>query len=283
MNQLFIRHFVWGLSILTRFDCLWADCLHLPSCFIAKIVKQAKSNNNDNENEKVSSENFQPIFSIPSEAHDFSLSIEQMKSLSTSKDLFLPPVELFSWSKKIIDLREQNKQGLSTTIIPLTSHKYSHFWMYPKEVSAILQKLTSFENHQTKKYLDKISILEKTRVDTLSQIKTSSKKFLFILTHDSLKSFFQDANLPTFVLHEHSHHHSSSHSQPKLMKKWHKIEEMKDHQRIWIVEEGIKVPQIFEEKRKTDVSIAIQLDKIKDDIFEPLEFLLKELHAKCLK
>lgn len=230
------------------------------------------------------------LINISGDPHEYEPSTAEIKSLLNTPFLLTGPNELNPWIKKINFQRSKNSALKTISLLFEKKHldfypkaspeALSHFWLYPKIYCSFKDQLESELKKSglsvTLKKCESASV-EKELADVLIKIKKP-----IILTHDALLPLLLALDPKhTIVAIKGSGHHEETGTD--AIKKMYKALEVPSA--VWIVEEGINVPQnILNKIRPSDQIIKIDTARSKQvaafSILNELTQKLKTLGEK---
>ncbi|MBT7609345.1 MAG: zinc ABC transporter solute-binding protein [Bacteriovoracaceae bacterium] len=229
------------------------SCTHIQVCNALKFVMGENSNffiknliNNQHE-----------------DPHHFEPSVGDIKALMKADFLVLPPHTLQPWLKNIE--RKRSSQKKTYQII----EKNSHFWLDHNSLCSVISQVSAM---LPTKVVDVDKSCHNTKKHKLS-IKL--KKYVFILLHDSMGTYFKELSLRYVALKGHGHLESYTTSSLKNILKIKK----NNANIVWIYEKQIPIPEsLTQYVSKTDTIIKINtLGRLGTSPFEVLNQINKEL------
>jgi hypothetical protein len=270
--------FIFCLTIIP-FSSLFGStisCSHAELCKLVQLIAIENS---------IKDLKTESLINISGDPHEYEPSTAEIKSLLGTPFLLTGPNELNPWIKKINFQRSKNSSLKTISLLFEKKHfdfypkasaeALSHFWLYPKIYCSFKTQLEK-ELKQSG-----LAVAEKkcdaAPVEASLSLALSKIKMPVILTHDALLPLLTSLSpLQTIVAIKGSGHHEETGTD--AIKKMYKA--LENTKVIWIVEQGINVPQnILNKIRPVDIVIKIDTAKSKSlTAFSVLEELAQKLN-----
>lgn len=252
-------------------------CSHPQVCNLARSILSPNTQNTK----------FILAYKPHGDIHESTPTASEMKALAGSEYLIVGPSELHFWSKKLLELRKNQKGSTITLEIKKELfpkyQKYSrnslaHFWLYP-ELTLELQKdlATEFANRfalQANEEPQSVKFYNET-LSNLNSKFAGLKGSLVIITHDALLPLLSGSGAQVFSLKSSEHGEIS----PNILKRLEEnLGKTRPEKTLWILEKNISHSTQINKLIKTEHKI-ININT-EGSVDSDLEFPLKDLLQK---